>query len=739
MADELRRWLDDLPLAITPPSLARRSANWIRCNQTLSAMFALAFVLAIFAVTAGINANLRQREGLIAAGAREEMALQNLLVEGREELRLTDQGRTARVQVQMDILPQIAAHRRRLLPDAPIDEIDVQIRSLLAASLGEFDLRLVKGVDMPIALNLIWPAVFHPSGRFAAVGSVDRPCRVGFDDTSALLTGIENREPRSRIAFSPNGRWLAFSPGSGGVELWDGSVERCLAKCDPSNPLLVVTMVFDAPGKNLWICDRHGKLARFNVPELTEVSTGVPRREGLTTVIAAAAFSADLSRVAYGNENGQIFIENLAEGTRQEMATIPKAVDLLAWSPDGATIAVGGRDGLVRVYDVSQNSLIHRLATGSNAVEGLCFSPNGAWLAAGCAGSASSIWNLVSGQLELRLPIIPCAFAADAPYLLGTSQQRLEKYEFASTTSVRRLPGHQASLDQLVWSSNSRFFATIDNQFVVRVWDASGAQSPSRFVLPSAEWYAADAGLAVSDDGKSIVTVHRTGGRSELRISDRNGICRQSWPLPAGYYRLAIRKDGTIISISQESCEFNRDACQTVVREFTLGRVPIERGVLRQSVADEQGFFSHSLSPEGRRYVLIGPRLPRAKTQTEVWDLTSSKLLIRIPQGGERDWGDADAKLAGPDLTLWTVNWNVYSRYEVGRNESPKAISIGPNLFAVSPDGLWSLSADPIRQSRLNFIIAIDSPPHDHAWVKVSSRDQTSAGGLGTAFSPDGR
>ena len=53
---------------------------------------------------------------------------------------------------------------------------------------------------------------------------------------------------------------------------------------------------------------------------------------------------------------------------------------VLAWSRDGKTIATGGTDGTVRLWDVGEREVRLALAGHKRPVRGLAFAPKGTWV-----------------------------------------------------------------------------------------------------------------------------------------------------------------------------------------------------------------------------------------------------------------------------------------------------------------------------------------------------------------------
>jgi WD40 repeat protein len=57
-------------------------------------------------------------------------------------------------------------------------------------------------------------------------------------------------------------------------------------------------------------------------------------------------------------------------------------------------MAVVGLEGLVQLWQVSDWSRLAELPVGTRAVNGMAFSPDGQWLAVGAADGKIRIWDL---------------------------------------------------------------------------------------------------------------------------------------------------------------------------------------------------------------------------------------------------------------------------------------------------------------------------------------------------------
>ncbi|MFF0084769.1 hypothetical protein ACFYR1_34460 [Streptomyces canus] len=182
------------------------------------------------------------------------------------------------------------------------------------------------------------------------------------------------------LALGPGGRLLVAvrdtSDGTTDTEAWDISGHRRTADLGDLN----VTALALRPDDGLLIGGD-----RVAAPPFGRSSS---RTLGLGQETEAVAFSADGSRVAVGDASGRVALWDGSLGHRLGVlpntfpdpvgSGAPEAVAALAFSPDGATLAVAGDSGTLQLWDTANRQpLGSGLTTPGEAITSLAFTTDG--------------------------------------------------------------------------------------------------------------------------------------------------------------------------------------------------------------------------------------------------------------------------------------------------------------------------------------------------------------------------
>jgi WD40 repeat protein len=746
LADELWRWLHAEPLRVRPPTAWERLRRRARRNPPAALFAALAAVLLLVAGGSGLYLAWVQQRRAYEEAVRSRLEAENadlqeravaeaeqaMLTAARQRLQSPTRGR--RLEAQELVLRALRLRQGGPTGPAPA-AVRLEARSLLATSLGVPDLRrLETAYDLPSHPDVLWPVALHPDGEVLVVGTPRGPVPWTRGRPLELPGGIDPRQRRPRLAFSPDGKYLAFAPADGRLELRDGRTLETIRTLGGASPEPVLAIGFDPAGTVLRVCRGGGRVEGWSLPAgQSEPSWLAPGLGGAK--LTAAAFDAAGERLAAGTDAGQVL---LGRRSSSETGTIQAGggiVESLAWSPDGGLIAVGSRDGSVGLWR-PDGAAVGRFAAHANGVSNLLFSPDGRWLLTGYRWEPMRVWDVSTGEQVLVGGPSPWGFARDGRRLGGSTPTRVEFWDFILPSALCRLGGHRAQVGAFAWSGDGRRLASLDGAAAVRVWDVGRATVVDAFTAPThPDWYwPTNTGLALSDDGRQLGCVTGGAGSWALLRDVQAARTYGPWRLPRGFDRL-VYAGGRFLSVREEEDREGSGDFQTVAREIGVDGPRRLSPVVRPPEPGERLFYYSGLTPDGRYYWWSGPRLPPEDPRVEVREVaTGRRVALRRPEAGPPT-AETYACLT-PDGRYLVTKRLEARLHDLARPGPVQPLAAMPR--EVSRDGRWVVRNvlepdDPTPRA-----LALMPFPEGPAQLLFGVGDRT-APGEPCLFSPDGR
>ncbi len=681
-AEELRRWLNDEPLRVRPPTWWERGRRWARRNRLAARIGAAAALLLIAVVTLGGVAWVQSRRAADAEEMRAEVDARTLLLQARQRVRTPTVGRRTET---LKLLRDLAEARRKIQDETLGERIDVQARSVLVEALGVPELVVSDAAELPRWEFQLWRTAMHHSGQQMAVGTVNRPLlwKRGHKLEQPDAPQLVQLPPR--LAYSPDGRYLAFAPAKGGLQLWDEGVSHILAERRAAETGTVLAIGFAPDGKTLSVCCTDGRVQTLSLPKL---SFAAERRVSVSSnPLSSAAFNVSVTRLAVGDERGQVQLFD-ADGKPLSPARRGRVeVEALAWSPDSRLVAAGTHDGIVQLWPADDGPPSYRFMLETVGVSSIRFTPDGRWLLAG-SRSSTKMWDVETGEQIWEGCPIPGDFTAEGRCFAGCSYNGVAFCDLLVPRAIRRFSGHRAGVVRLAWSRDNRHLASLDTRYEVRVWDINRSTSLKSLLPPAGDLFAHNAAVALSDDGRQLAYASGEHVKSQARIYDvLTGNELGKWELPGGFERLACVGANRFLLVREEFDE-DKQNVRSVVLELEAGRQPVGPRLLRATgPRDRRRFLNCDLTPDGHYYRWVGPRLPKEAYRVEVHEVATGRLVFE--KAGLSTEVEPGAFLSADGRYLWVSSGEKGGRrYDLADASRPPD-RVSEHVAAFSPASGW--------------------------------------------------
>jgi WD40 repeat protein/class 3 adenylate cyclase len=544
---------------------------------------------------------------------------------------------------------------------------------------------------------------FHPNGERFVTSSFDGVIRLwelpegmeGQAQEILKMEGDDNICPGT--SFSPDGELLACANGvDGSVRVWETSsgdllYKLCCHDVFPAEYQLsgATALAFTPDGKHLFSSGTDGTVRIWDTAsgqEMDQIDVGNP--------MYALAISPDGSRLAVSSQKSGVIRWKISKDPSDASRLILTAEDplplvsgfgrALSFSLDGARLATGGWDSVVRIYDANSGAMLLSLPGHSGIVQQVVFSQDGLRLFSTSQDNTVRFWDLLPGHEVDALPPGVPVYSPDGKKLALASDNVITILDSVTLQPLFHLRGHTAFISGLRFSPDGIYLASASFDGTARIWDLNKHQE--LFVLNHANKLDA---IRFSPDGRYLGTTSQDGSAI-------------LWDACTGqpvHTLLGSTSSVDFETVFPEDVAFSPDGERVVVihGDNTVRVWEVESGQLLLTREVEGRPLFLDIHPDGKNLVICseGAGAQVFDITTEGWQL----LYTVFTHGGDAigcEYNQDGSLLAGTSRDGTTRIWDA----ETGQERMTLfGISLDAKYPSFSPDGKYLVvSGDDVTQ-----------------------------------------
>jgi WD40 repeat protein len=233
-----------------------------------------------------------------------------------------------------------------------------------------------------------------------------------------------------------------------------------------------------------------------------------------TQVPRGVAFTRDGALLAAGSADGLVRVWRIADRTLARTLTHGAGIASIALSADGATLSSGGYDGVLKLWRLRDGVLLRTLSGHAGTVWSVAFRPDGQMLASSGEDKTVRLWRVSDGAANKTLTghtlnVWSVSFSPDGQQVAsGSFDRTINIWRTDSGALIRTLTGHKQAVVSVHFSPAGQWLASGGDDSTIRLWRASDGRLSNTLTGGSNHVY----GVAFSADGRWLASAGREKG-----------------------------------------------------------------------------------------------------------------------------------------------------------------------------------------------------------------------------------
>jgi small GTP-binding protein len=284
-------------------------------------------------------------------------------------------------------------------------------------------------------------------------------------------------DPIGRIAWSPDGSYLASPSDDKTIRIWDARSGRC-ARTLRGHTGEVTSVAWSPDGR------RIASAGDDKTIRLWETASGEPLRTlgGHAHLVASVAWSPDGQRLASASGDKAIRLWEPASG--KPLLTLEGHSDWVrevAWSPDGQRLVSASDDRTIRLWEVHTSKCLAVLEGHTSWVHMVVWSPDGHTLYSGSNDNTIRLWNLDSGERTIleghHGEITGISFSFGGRIFASKAEDEVFLWDSKSNNIIGKINEWYGgwNFSGIAFHPRLPVLATQGDGFVIRIWELDEA------------------------------------------------------------------------------------------------------------------------------------------------------------------------------------------------------------------------------------------------------------------------